>query len=334
MLKNNTSPEIFDTLGSTRIGFGQGIVEAAAKDDRIVVVSADLDESLQLLDFKRKFPDRFIQVGVAEQNLLGVAAGLALAGKIPVAASYAVFSPGRSWDQLRVSICYSELHVIVVGGHVGLQTGPDGAAHQALEDIALTRVLPNLTVVAPCDQAEARKAIKAAIKLPGPVYLRVERTKWPQVTDDSSNFVIGQAETIVQGFQATVIACGAMVQQALTAIKSLEVQGYSVRLLNLSTIKPLDTAAILAACNETGAILTVEEHQINGGLGGAVAECILENQGINCLPPIFARMGVKDSFGESGLPQELLVAYGLGTSAIEQKIVALITAKQRMQQIL
>ncbi len=297
--------------GSIRDGFGEGLREAAASNPNVVGVCADLTESVRMNIFAEAFPDRYVEVGVAEQSLVGVAAGLALAGKIPVAASYAVFSPGRSWDQLRVSVCYSNLNVKLIGGHAGLSAGPDGGSHQALEDIAMTRVLPNLVVVAPCDQEEARKATHAIINHPGPAYLRSCRDKSANLTTSETPFVLGKANLLQSGSDITLIACGKMVYQALVAAQELQKAGLSVRVLNMHTIKPIDVSAIVAASQETGVIVTAEEHQMAGGLGSAVAE-ILSTQA----PAVLEMVAVNDTFGESGSADELLAKYHLLSSDI------------------
>lgn len=308
-MSNNTE------FSSTRDGFGEGLVQAAEQNPQVVGLCADLTESIRMNLFSEAFPDRFIQVGVAEQNLVGVAAGLAIAGKVPFAGSYAVFSPGRSWDQLRVSVCYSNLNVKLVGGHGGITVGPDGATHQALEDIAITRVLPNLTVVVPCDKEEARKATLAIAGHRGPCYLRLGRDKVEEVTTSQTPFELGKAITMREGTDATIIACGLMVQEALKAAEELAAKGKNVRVLNMHTIKPLDEKAILKAATETGLIITAEEHQIIGGLGSAVAEVVAEHHPVPVL-----RVGMKDSFGESGSGKELLEKYGLDSRAIISRI--------------
>jgi len=293
-------------LGSIRDGFGQGLKEAAESNPLIIGLCADLTESVRMNVFAAAFPERYIEVGVAEQNLIGVAAGFALAGKIPVAASYAVFSPGRSWDQLRVSVCYSNLNVKIIGGHAGLSDGPDGGSHQALEDIAITRVLPNLIVVVPCDQEEARKATHALIQHQGPAYLRSCRDKSPVITEAQTPFTLGKANLIQDGRDVTLIACGKLVYQALLAAKELATADISCRVINMHTIKPLDREIIQQASSETGAIVTAEEHQMAGGLGSAVAETLSLSA-----PCPLEMVAVNDTFGESGVTDELMVKYHL-----------------------
>jgi len=303
-----------EALASTRDGFGRGLVEAAIENERVVAVSADLAESTRLHWFAESFPSRFFEVGVAEQNLVGIAAGLALADYIPVAASYACFSPANSWGVIRTSACYSNLHVILVGGHAGLTTGEDGASHQSLEDLATMRVLPNMTVIAPADGEQARQAILAAIHHPGALYIRTSKAN-AQPLPTHEDFEIGKAQQLKSGSELTIIACGTMVQRVLSAAVELEERsGISVRVLNMHTIKPLDNHALQSACSETQALLTVEDHQAAGGLGSAVAEFV-----VNQAPyPPLRILGVSDAFGQSGVGEELLDLYGLSTDAIVQ----------------
>ncbi len=291
---------------STRDGFGLGLVEAASQDDRVVGVCADLAESVRMQQFAVDFSDRFVEVGVAEQNLAGVAAGLAMAGKIPIAASYACFHPANSWGVIRTSICYANLPVILVGGHAGISTGQDGATHQSLEDLALMRVLPNMIVLSPADGEEARQAVLAALNANSPVYIRISKPAVPIYTKPNQ-FKIGQATQLRKGSSATIIATGLMVSQAMAAADLLIQQGISITVLNMSTIKPLDEKAVIHSAKYTKAILTVEDHQIIGGLGSAVAEVLAENQ--ISLP--FKRLGMIDQFGQSGTTEQLLKRYHL-----------------------
>lgn len=309
---------------SIRDGFGQGLREAAQHNTQIVGLSADLTESIRMNLFATAFPERFIQVGVAEQNLVGLAAGLALGGKVAFAGSYAVFSPGRSWDQLRVSVCYSNLNVKIIGGHAGLTVGPDGATHQALEDIAITRVLPNLMVVVPCDQEEARKATHAIAEYVGPCYLRLSREKTLAITTEKTPFELGKAITLRQGNDVSIIACGVMVAEALLAAEQLAAQGIQARVINIHTIKPLDTQTILQAAQETRLLITAEEHQVAGGLGSAVAEVVSEHAGA----PVI-RVGVQDTFGESGTSEELMAAYGIHAERIVQVAIRELKSEHR-----
>lgn len=314
----------------TRNGFGDGLVLAAEKDPNVVGLCADLTESTRMLAFAKKFPERFIQVGVAEQNMASVAAGLAIEGKIPFFASYAVFSPGRNWDQIRVNGCYNNANIKIVGAHTGISVGPDGATHQALEDIAITRVLPNLVVLAPCDALEARKVILAAALYKGPVYFRLGREKTPVITTDQTPFEIGKAYVYREGTDVTIIACGSLLYEALMAAEqlgSLASNGkpgfqVSVEVINCPTIKPLDRKTILASVKKTRAVVTVEEHQITGGLGGAVCEMLAEEY-----PVPVVRIGMPDSFGESGNPDELLTKYGMKA----KDIVAAVQRAVRMK---
>jgi len=300
----------------TRNGYGEGVVEAGKADENVVVLCADLTESTRSEDFSKKFPKRFFQMGVAEQNMAGVAAGLALNGKVPFIASYAVFSPGRNWDQIRVSICYSEANVKIVGAHAGLSVGPDGATHQALEDIALMRVLPNMTVLNPCDYEEALKATVAAAKHKGPVYIRLAREGTPVFTTKDTPFEIGKAETFMEGRDITIFSTGPILYEAMKAAKELEEKHkISCEVVNVSTIKPLDTKTILAAARKTRKVVTVEEHQENGGLGGAVAELLSQE-----FPVEMKIIGVKDTFGESGDPKELWEKYGISMHNIVAEI--------------
>jgi transketolase len=312
----------FSQPAATRDGFGQGLIEVAQKNKQVVGLCADLTGSMRMRKFEQQFPDRFIQVGVAEQNLIGVAAGLALGGKIPFAASFAVFSPGRSWDQIRVSVAYSNLNVKIIGGHAGIITGPDGATHQALEDIALMRSLPNMKVIVPADAEQAHQAVHALAADTSPAYLRLSRPKLPVITH-SNNFTIGKAQVLKQGVDATIIACGEMVAEALEAAKQLLNKGKSIRVINMHTIKPLDTQVVINAANETGIIITAEDHQVHGGLGSAVAEVLAQEQSKSIQRPVkFKIIGVKDEFGESGEPTELLEKYGLTTQAIKKEVLA------------
>lgn len=303
--ENTYNPEKLEKI-PTRNGFGEELALLGASNENIVALSADLTESTRVHLFKEKFPERFFQVGVAEQNMIGIAAGLALEGKIAFAASYAVFSPGRSWDQVRVSVCYSNLNVKIIGGHAGLSVGPDGATHQALEDIAITRVLPNMKVVVPADYEQAKKATRAIALDASPTYLRLGRAGFPSFTLPDTEFELGKANIYKEGTDVTIIACGIMVHEALLAAKMLELKGISAEVINVHTIKPLDTQTIIKSAQKTKKVITVEEHQISGGLGGAVSECLSEHY-----PVPIKRLGVADSFGESAEPQELLEKFGL-----------------------
>lgn len=305
---------IFDSpeMKTTRDGFGEGLVKLGEINKNVVVLCGDVTESVRARDFADRYPERFFEIGVAEQNMMGIAAGLALSGKIPFATSYAVFNPGRSWDQLRVSVCYSQANVKVVGAHAGISVGPDGATHQALEDIAITRVLPNLTVVVPCDAIEAKKATLAiAQDIVGPVYLRIGREKSPIVTTDETPFTIGKAEVFREGKDVTIIACGIMVYEALAAAETLARGGTEAEVINCHTVKPLDRQTLIASVSKTGCLVTAEEHQTAGGLGSAVIEVVSRFH-----PVPVEMVGVKDTFGESGTAAELVEKYGLKASNI------------------
>lgn len=290
----------------TRDGYGLGIVELGERDRNIVVLCADLTDSTRSSLFKDRFLERFIEIGVAEQNLVTVASGLAAVGKIPFVASYAVFCPGRCWEQIRTTICYNDQNVKIAGAHAGISVGPDGATHQALEDIAIMRVLPNMVVVVPCDVNEAKKATIAVGKIKKPAYVRFAREKTPVFTTEMTPFKLGKAEIYRNGKDVAIIACGSLVYQALLAARDLEKEKIEAMIINCHTIKPLDTETIVKCARKTGAVVTVEEHQIIGGLGGAIAECLSENY-----PVPMKRVGIMDSFGESGKPDELLQKFGL-----------------------
>ncbi len=290
----------------TRDGFGLGVVDAAKLDENVVVLCADLTESTRALWFKEKFPNRFVQMGVSEQSMAAIAAGMAMAGKVPFIASYAAFSPGRNWEQIRTTASLSDTNMKIVGAHAGVSVGPDGATHQMTEDIAIMRVLPNMIVVSPCDAVEAKKATMAGAKVVGPVYLRFAREKSPVFTTNKTPFKLGRAETFRFGDDLTIIATGPLLYEALLAAEQLSKRGIEARVLNVHTIKPLDTKAIALAAKETGAIVTVEEAQAAGGLGGVVCETVASL----CPVPV-ERVGMPDRFGESGEPKELLEAFGM-----------------------
>lgn len=312
------NPHLFDEdveRTPTRNGYGDGLVEAGAKDTRVVVLTGDLAESTRAHLFQKAYPERFFECGVAEQNMMGVAAGLALSGKVPFVSSYAVFVPGRNWDQLRVSVCYTGANVKVAGAHAGISVGPDGATHQALEDVAITRVLPNLTVVVPCDYLETKKATLALAKMVGPAYFRFAREKTPVITTERTPFKIGEAIVLRQGKDVTIAACGPLVYQALVAAKKLAKRGVDAEVINCHTLKPFDEKTLVASVKKTGCCVTVEEHQLTGGLFGAVAETLAQKQPV----PIEA-VGMPNSFGESGEPDELLEKYGMTVEAIVKAV--------------
>jgi transketolase len=307
----------------TRNGYGEGLVEAGKADENVVALCCDLTDSTRTGMFKKEFPERFIEVGVAEQNMAGMAAGMALgAGKIPFISSYAVFSPGLNWSQLRVTAAYSGANVKIMGAHAGISVGPDGATHQALEDIAITRVLPRMTVVVPCDSIETKKAVIALAEKKGTCYMRFAREKTPVMTTDKTPFKLGQAEVFRTGKDVTIVACGPLVYEALLAAEELalrQAQGDSkavnCEVINSHTIKPLDKKTILESAKKTGRVVTVEEHQITGGLGGAVAEMLAENY-----PVPMERVGMPDHYGESGQPEELLAKWGMDKEGIIKKV--------------
>ncbi|MFH1461014.1 MAG: transketolase family protein [Patescibacteria group bacterium] len=306
----------------TRDGYGLALVELGKKNKDIVVLGADLTGSTRCDWFQKEFPERFIQCGIAEQNMIGIAVGLALAGKIPFASTYSVFCPGRNWDQIRVSVAYNQVNVKFTGAHAGISVGPDGATHQGLEDIAITRCLPNMIVLAPCDMIETKKATMAAGQLKGPVYLRFAREATPVFTTEKTPFRIGQAQVFRKGKDVSVIAYGPIVYEALVAAEELSKQGIDVRVINSHTIKPIDEEIIIRAAEETGAIVTGEDHQVIGGLGSAVAEVLAKN----CPVPI-EMIGVQDRFGESGQPEELMKVFGLTAEDIKKAVKKVIKRK-------
>ncbi len=321
------NPKIFDADVEQipiRKGYGEGLLAAAELDERIVALSADLTESTQTLPFKNKFPERFVQIGVAEQNLASVASGMAAMGKIPFITSYAMFSPGRNWEQIRTTICYNDRPVKIAGSHAGISVGPDGGTHQAVEDIAITRVIPKMVVISPCDSIEAKKATMAAAKTDTPVYIRLAREKTPVITTLETPFEIGKAEVFhdTEKPEAVIIATGALVHKALVVAHDLGKEGIAVNVVNVHTIKPLDEQTIIDQAKISGAVVTVEEHQIHGGMGSAVAECLAQHAPV---PVEF--VGVRDEFGQSGKPEELIEHYGMGVNAIHEAVKKVIGRK-------
>lgn len=310
--------------GPTRDGFGRGLVEAGEKDEKVVALCADLSESTRMHWFQEKFPERYIEIGVAEQNLASVASGLANYGKIPFIASYAVFSPGRNNEQIRTTITLNNVPVKIIGSHAGVSVGPDGATHQALEDIALMRVQPNMTVLVPADVEEARKATIAAAKYDKPVYIRLARAKSPMFTTADTPFEIGKAEVLFEADkpEVAIIVCGNLAHNALLAANELEKEGVDVTVLNNHTIKPMDKDAVIDVAKKAGAVVTVEEHQIAGGMGSAVAEVLAAE---NPVPIEF--IGVRDLFGQSGKPDELIEHYGMGVASIKEAVKKVIKRK-------
>ena len=297
----------------TRNGFGEGLTLAGEKDERVVALCADLTESVRMEAFKEKFPERFIQVGVAEQALVTVASGMANYGKVPFAGSYAVFSPGRNWEQIRTTIALNDVPVKVVGSHAGVTVGPDGATHQALEDIALMRVMPNMVVVSPCDSIEAKKATLAIAGNGKPSYIRLCRDKTPVVTTEDTPFEVGKANILWESKNpvVTIVATGPLVYQSIEAAKKLEGVGVGSIVVNMHTIKPLDKDTIIRCAMETECVVSVEEHQVAGGLGSAVSEVLAANY-----PVPMELIGMHDEYGESGKPNELLKKFGMTTDDI------------------
>jgi len=293
-------------MKKTREGFGRALVDLGEQDPRIVVLVGDLTESTMVSFFAERFPDRFIQVGIAEQNMCGIAAGLAAMGKIPFFATYGAFASCRAADQIRVTVAYTNLNVKIAGAHGGISVGPDGATHQAMEEISIIRSIPNMNMIVPCDYWETYKATIAAARHKGPVYLRFGREDVPVVTTKETPFTFGKGEVFAEGKDLTIIACGVMVYEALRARETLAQSKISARVVDLHTVKPLDRALIERCARETGAIVTAEEHQVNGGLGGAVSEVVVQT----CPVPM-ELVAVHDRFGQSGKPAELMDAFGL-----------------------
>ena len=309
----------------TRGGFGEGIHELAKENSKVVVLTADLAGSFKLGPFIKEFPDRFIEVGIAEANMIGIAAGLTIGGKIPYTTTFANFSTGRVYDQIRQSIAYSDKNVKICASHAGLTLGEDGATHQILEDIGLMKMLPGMTVVVPCDFNQTKTATKAIANYEGPVYLRFGRPKWPNFTkEDGSDFVIGKAQKLSDGKDITLFACGHLVWKAIEAGKILEAEGISVEVINLHTIKPLDVDAIIESIKKTGCAVTAEEHNVIGGMGDSVAQVAAKN-----FPIPIEYIGTQDTFGESGTPNQLLAKYGLDTPNIVEAAKKAIARKRK-----
>jgi transketolase len=324
------NPRLFDR-GVEQIpirqGFGEGLVIAADSDENVVALCADLDESTRMDLFKKKYPDRFIEVGVAEQNLATVASGMAHMGKIPFIGSFAVFSPGRNWEQIRTTIAYNNVPVKIIGSHVGVSVGPDGGSHQAIEDIAITRVIPRMAVISPCDAIEAKKATIAMARTKDPTYMRLSRQKTPIITTAETPFEIGKAQ---EYFRASgkrpavgIIATGHLLYKSLLVAKKLEAEGLPSAVINLATIKPLDEEAVIHLAHESGAIVTVEEHQIFGGMGSAVAECLSAN-----FPVPIEFVGIRDLFGQSGTSEELIELYRMGENDIYAAVKKVLIRKK------
>ncbi len=327
--KLKLNPKIFSSdveQAPTRKGFGEGLLKAGEADKNIVALCADLTESTMMHLFADKFPERFVQVGVAEQNLVTVASGMAAMGKIPFCSSYAMFSPGRNWEQIRTTITYNDRKVVIVGSHSGISVGADGGTHQALEDIALMRVMPNIEVMNPCDAVEAKKVTMAMAKTQKPGYLRLGRANSVIVTTEDTPFEIGKSETFwlpdVGLAQVGIICTGGLMHRALLAAKELETEGVKTKVINMTSIKPMDQKAVLELAKECKAIVTVEEHQIAGGMGSAVAEMLAENY-----PVPIEFVGVRDSFGQSGTPDELIEHYGMGKDSIKEAVKKVLKRK-------
>lgn len=322
--KLKLNPKLFDKKVEqlpTRNGYGEGLLELGDTHEDVVALCADLTESTRTEAFAKKFPNRFFEMGVAEQNLATVAAGLGISGKIPFITSYATFSPGRNWEQIRTTICYNNSNVKVIGCHTGLSVGPDGATHQALEDIALMRVLPNMKVFVPCDILEAKKITKAIADVYGPCYLRLTREKTPVITTEKSPFTLGKGDIFWQSKNPKVVifACGPVIYEALLAAHDLEKENIEVEVICLHSVKPLDHHLILDAAKKVRGVVVVEEHQVAGGLGSAIAELLVQS-----LPKPMKFIGIEDSFGESGTPEELLLKYGISGERIKAAVKKLL----------
>ena len=312
-----------NSSSSLREGFGKGLLEARKHSKKVVALCADLTDSLKIGDFRDKYPKEYFEMGVCEQNMMGAAAGMCINGKFPFVISYAAFSPGRNWDQLRVSVTYSKHPVTIVGGHAGLTTGPDGATHQALEDIAMVRSLPGMTIVVPCDMWQAKKATEALSQLEKPSYLRLSRGKGLAITNSDTSFQIGKAQILDNGDDVVLVACGLALQFALEAREELKKQNISATVINMHTIRPMDNQTLNRYAKKCEAIVTIEEHQMRGGLGSEVSEYLIQH---NPVPMEF--VGVDDSFGESGQGDELLKKYGISVKEIIKKAKKAINRKR------
>lgn len=311
----------------TRNGYGEGLVQAGDENSAVVALCADLVESTRTEPFAKKYPERFVEMGVAEQNMASVAAGLSSVGKIPYITSYAMFSPGRNWEQIRTTICYNEQNVKIIGSHAGVSVGPDGATHQAIEDIAITRPIANMQVFAPCDSVEGKKVAYSISKIHGPCYVRYAREKTPVFTTIDTPFEIGKATVFWQEPDGkkpdvAIIACGPLVYNALLVASELEKEGVSVRVINNTSIKPMDEKTIVKAASDAGCVVTVEEHQVSGGMGSAVAEVLARE-----FPVPIEFIGVQNRFGESGTPDELIEKLGMGQESIKEAALKVIKRK-------
>ena len=321
------NPKLFDKdveQKPTRDGFGEGLVTAGKEDPNVVALCADISESTRAAMFQKEFPERFIECGIAEQNMLDVAAGLALSGKVPFVSTYAVFCPGMTWSQIRVSVLQNNANVKITGAHTGVSVGPDGMSHQALEDMAIARCLPGLTVIAPCDYIETRKATLAAAKMKGAVYIRFTREKTPIFTTEETPFEIGKALILREGKDVAIIGCGPLLYNALVAAEELSKEGIEATVINSHTIKPLDEKTMLEAAQKCGAVVSVEEHQVMGGFGSAVAEVLAKNYPV---PQEF--IGAQDRFGESGEPGELIEKMGMGVTSIKEAVKKVVARKTK-----
>lgn len=298
-----------------RDGYGKALLKLIGNGKPVVALDADVAKSTRTVWVRDQYPEHFLDMGIAEQDMVGTASGLALGGMIPFASTYGVFLAGRAWDQIRTTVCYNNLNVKLAGAHAGISVGPDGATHQALEDVALMRVLPNMTVVVPCDAVETEKATLALAEREGPCYIRFGREAVPVITDEDSPFEIGKANVLRDGKDAVLFANGAMVYEGLEAAKQLAGEGIDLMVVNLHTVKPLDQEAVVAAAQKTGRVITAEEHQAAGGMGSAVAECLAQNY-----PVPMRILGMQDGFGESGAPDELMKRYGFSSDAIYQAV--------------
>ncbi|PIE87125.1 MAG: transketolase [Bacteroidetes bacterium] len=320
-----TTTTKFEVLGKkdTRSGFGEGLLEIGRQNKDVVALCADLTGSLKMNAFQDEFPERFFQVGIAEANMMGMAAGMTVGGKIPYTGTFANFSTGRVYDQIRQSIAYSQKNVKICASHAGLTLGEDGATHQILEDIGMMKMLPNMTVIVPCDFNQTKQATIAIANHEGPVYLRFGRPSVPIFVQPDANFVIGKADKLIEGTDVTIIACGHLVWKSIEAAELLAEQGISAEVINMHTIKPLDSQAILESIAKTRCVVTAEEHMINGGLGDSVAQVLVQNDPV---PQEF--VGVNDSFGESGKPDELLTKYNIDTPNIVEAAQRVIQRKK------
>ncbi|MDF2522985.1 MAG: transketolase [Clostridiales bacterium] len=307
----------------TRDGYGHGLVELGEKNPEVVALGGDITASVRVDWFRDRFPDRFISIGIAEQNQMGVAAGLSLAGKVPFVTNYGVFLAGRAWDQIRTTVCYGNLNVKLGGAHGGISVGPDGATHQALEEVSIMRCLPNMKVIVPADSVETKKATIAAGETFGPIYIRFGREKVPVITNEETPFEIGKAYCVREGTDVAIIACGVMVYEGLVAAEALAKEGISVMVINNHSVKPMDERTIIEAAQMTGAVVTAEEHQVAGGMGSAVLEVLAQN----CPVPV-KMVGIYDRFGESGDPETLMREFGLTPEALVKAVKEVVAKKK------